>query len=150
MALPFDAGEDFAFDKPALHPCPHLGPGLRCSIHDTLRDRGFPGCARYDCLGAGQRLLAEVFPGADWRRDPSLRLPLAEGFSVLRRIHAALELISAAECLTLPPAQTRKLSALRALFHPETDWTPETLRRFDIAGAERALRALLRALRDHV
>ena len=149
MALPFDKGEDFALDKPALHPCPNLA-GHRCTIHDRLVTSGFAGCARYDCLGAGQRVVAEVFAGADWRQDATLRAPMAEAFAVLRRVHAGLELLAAAERLTLPQDLADERQALRAAFHPAAAWTPEALRVFAGSGAEARLRAFLSALRPHV
>jgi hypothetical protein len=51
---------DFAIDKPAGVPCPHLQDDHRCGIHADLRERGFPGCTAYDCFGAGQRVVAAV------------------------------------------------------------------------------------------
>lgn len=51
---------DFAIDKPAGTPCPHLAADHRCGIHAVLRERGFPGCTAYDCFGAGQRVVAAL------------------------------------------------------------------------------------------
>lgn len=149
MALAFDKGESFAADKPALHPCPHLAD-YRCTLHDRLAQAGYAGCLRFDCLGAGQRLMAEVFPGADWRADPALRAPMAEGLALLRRIHAALELLVTAQALPLTPDHRREHAALLALFHPETPWTAARLVAFDLPGAERRLRVFLAALRPLV
>ena len=150
MALPFDAGEAFARDKPALHPCPHLDGGFGCTIHNHLTGAGYRGCAIYDCRGAGQRVMTEVFPGADWRRDPGLRAPLAEAFARLRGIHDALELLEAAGALVLPPGLDAERRALVALFHPPADWTQAGLADFDLAAARRRLAGFLRALKDHV
>lgn len=149
MALAFDAGEDFADDKPALQACQHLA-GHACTIHHRLDSAGYSGCGRYDCLGAGQRLMAEVFPGADWRRDPALRAPLAEGFAILCAVHGALELLVAARALPLPGAQMEEHAALLALFHPPEAWTAEALARLDLAGARARLRRFLAGLRPLV
>lgn len=149
MALAFDAGPDFGHDKPALHPCRHLA-GTSCTIHARLAEAGYSGCARFDCLGAGQRLMAEVFPGADWQADPALRAPLAEGLAMMRAIHGALELLVAARALPLPGALADAHAALLAVFHPPEGWTPETLRRFDLPAARARLRAFLDALRPLV
>lgn len=148
MALPFDKGEDFALDKPALHPCPNLS-GHRCRVHDRLAAAGFPGCARYDCLGAGQRVVVEVFQGRDWQQDATLRRPMAEAFAALRRVHAGLELILAAEGLPLPPALADERAALRDAFHPAEGWTPGTLAAFAASGLEGRLKTFLAALRPH-
>ena len=149
MALPFDAGPDFGHDKPALHPCRYL-EGHACSIHDRLVEAGYGGCARFDCLGAGQRVMAEVFPGADWRTDPALRAPLAEALASLRAIHAALELLGAARALPLAGPQAAEHAALMALFHPDVPWTPEGLTHFDQAAAKARLRRFLEGLRPLV
>ena len=149
MALPFDKGEDFALDKPALHPCPNL-TDHHCTIHDSLRERGFPGCARYDCLGAGQRVVEEVFGDADWQRDASLRAPMGEAFAILRRVHAGLELLIVAERLSLPEPLSRERAELRALYHPQADWTLAMLRAFAAQDPDKRLQAFLKALRPHV
>jgi hypothetical protein len=54
----FVASADFAITKPAGVACPNLRPDHRCGIHEQLRERGFAGCAVYDCFGAGQRVSA--------------------------------------------------------------------------------------------
>lgn len=149
MALPFDKGEAFAFDKPALHPCPHLR-GHGCQIHQRLEPEGFRGCVLYDCQGAGQRVVQEVFKGHDWQADASLRAPMAEALGLLRRVHQGLELIVASERLSLPAPLARDRAALRALYNPEAGWTMTALRDFAASDAGARLRAFLTALRAHV
>jgi hypothetical protein len=65
VAPAFVASTDFALDKEAGQPCPNLAPDFRCTIHDRLRQAGFPGCAAYDCFGAGQRVTQVTFGGLD-------------------------------------------------------------------------------------
>lgn len=62
----FTRSADFPIAKPAGTPCPNLRADHRCSVHDTLLDRGFRGCVGYDCFGAGQHLSAT---GAAGRAD---------------------------------------------------------------------------------
>jgi hypothetical protein len=73
----FVASADFAISKAPRTPCPHLSGDFRCSIHDRLPERGFRGCATFDCFGAGQRLvrqLGAVEPGQRmFDAFPSLR-----------------------------------------------------------------------------
>ena len=45
------------WDKPAGRSCPNLGADFGCGIHDSLRERSFPGCAVFDCFGAGQQVI---------------------------------------------------------------------------------------------
>jgi uncharacterized protein YjbI with pentapeptide repeats len=99
----FAASSDFAIDKPAGHPCPHLGGDLRCGIHAQLRDRGFVGCTVYDCFGAGQQVTQVTFGGHDWRSTPEVADLMGEVFPVMRYLHELLRY--AAEALTWPQAE---------------------------------------------
>lgn len=84
VVYPLDAGEEFGHSKPAGAPCRHLC-GARCSIHAQLVERGYSGCAAYDCFGAGQRAtqsFADSLPGNEELR--------ARVFLKLREVHALL------------------------------------------------------------
>src|SRR5713226_2404417 len=70
VAPAFSASADFAIDKDAGEPCPNLTTDFRCSIHSRLRNKGFPGCAVYDCFGAGQKVSQVTYEGKDWRHAP--------------------------------------------------------------------------------
>jgi uncharacterized protein YjbI with pentapeptide repeats len=83
VAPSFTASADFAIDKPAGVPCPNLRPDDRCSIHASLCASGFPGCAAYDCFGAGQRVVASL---AERVRTPEV----FEAFAAMRRRHELL------------------------------------------------------------
>lgn len=63
VVLPLTRSHDFAVDKPAGVPCLHLRSDHRCGIHDRLRPQGFPGCVAFDCFGAGQRVVQQVYAG---------------------------------------------------------------------------------------
>lgn len=90
VAPAFTRSSDFAIDKPAGVPCPHLAGDHRCSIHDRLRPEGFAGCTAYDCFGAGQRLAQETFGGQDWRTHPEVEAPMMAALPVLRGLHELL------------------------------------------------------------
>jgi Pentapeptide repeats (8 copies) len=77
----FSASADFAIDKPAGQPCPHLRPDARCGIHRDLRREGFPGCVAYDCFGAGQHVVQVTFAGR--AREPAMYAVLP----VVRQLH---------------------------------------------------------------
>jgi len=98
----FAASADFAIDKPAGRPCPNLRPDFRCAIHDRLRERGFPGCAGYDCFGAGQQVSQVTFGGQDWRRAPGLARQMFAVFPVVRQLHELLWYLD--QALELVPA----------------------------------------------
>lgn len=100
--LPFAASADFAFDKPAGTPCRKLAGDLRCTVHDSLRERGMRGCVTYDCQGAGQHVSQIVFGGRDWRADPGTARSMLVVYPVVRGLHELLTYL--AEVLDLPAA----------------------------------------------
>jgi uncharacterized protein YjbI with pentapeptide repeats len=99
VAPAFSASADFAIDKSAGHPCPHLRPDFRCGIHSDLRGHGFRGCAVYDCFGAGQQVSQVTFGGRDWRRDPRAATEMYEAFAIMRQLHELLWYLAAALAL---------------------------------------------------
>ena len=103
VAPAFSASADFAIDKPAGRPCPHLQADFRCRIHTDLRGQGFRGCAVFDCFGAGQQVSQVTFGGRDWRRDPPAASQMYEVFAVMRQLHELLWYLAAA--LALRPAR---------------------------------------------
>ncbi|RME17546.1 MAG: hypothetical protein D6801_03205 [Alphaproteobacteria bacterium] len=149
MALAFDAGDDFAIDKPAGLPCPNLDEAMGCRLYGRLEAEGFAGCARYECAGAGQRVSQELFEGADWRTDPALAAPMIEAFAAMRKVHEGLELLVAAGRLDLPEPLERERRAILAAYLPES-WSLEALRAFVSGGAPTRLAAFLPKLRDWV
>ena len=86
----FAASADFAISKPAGQACPHLRPDFRCDIHTDLRQRGFRGCAVYDCFGAGQHVSQVTFGGQDWRQAPHTAGQMFGVFAVMRQLHELL------------------------------------------------------------
>jgi hypothetical protein len=101
VAPAFVASADFAIDKAPGRPCPNLAADFRCGIHDRLRPSGFPGCAVYDCFGAGQRV-ARAFGGRDWRARPDTAPAMFGMFAALRHLHELLWYL--AEAARLPAA----------------------------------------------
>lgn len=102
VAPGFRASADFAIDKPAGTPCPHLGRDSRCGIHPQLREVGFTGCTVYDCFGAGQKVTQETFAGRDWRDDEDIAEAMFAAFHVVRPLQELLWYL--AQALALPAA----------------------------------------------
>ncbi len=143
VAPAFTASADFAIDKAAGQPCPNLQADFRCGIHAGLRERGFRGCAAYDCSGAGQRVSQEVFPGTNWRADPDVAPRLFAAFAIVRQLHELLWYLSEA----LERAVTRPLHPdLRAALDA-TDGLAggdaSALEALDVAAHRQAVNALL-------
>jgi hypothetical protein len=148
--LAFDRSALFAFDKPAGVPCRHLAEDDRCTIHSSLAGRGFGGCIRYDCLGAGQRVVQEVFAGRSWRDDPALMGPMADAFGALREVHELIGLLRTAARLPLPPAQAQVLEGFLAALSPKEGWTLQPLLALRAGPVPAAVRAFLKSLRPVV
>jgi hypothetical protein len=117
LALALDRGESFAIDKPAGTPCPNLA-GHACAIHADLAKKGFPGCTRYSCHGAGQRVVQEVFAGRSWQDDPALTGPMIAAFGDMRAVQSRLELLVAAEALPLAKGDAARRDALERALWP--------------------------------
>ncbi|ROR83373.1 Pentapeptide repeat-containing protein [Plantibacter flavus] len=85
-AFGFQRSIDFPIDKPAGTPCRNLADDFSCSIHESLRPRGFRGCTVFDCFGAGQLVSQELFGGASWRERPDTSAEMFATFSVVRQL----------------------------------------------------------------
>ena len=143
VAPAFSASADFAIDKDAGQPCPNLRSDFRCGIHETLRQRGFPGCAAYDCFGAGQKVAQVTFGGKDWRRAPRTAKRMFEVFTIMRKLHELLWYLT--EALTLQSARPLHSELRAALDETErlTLHGPERLIELDVAAHRRDVNALL-------
>jgi uncharacterized protein YjbI with pentapeptide repeats len=139
----FSVSADFAIDKAPGEACPHLGPDFRCGIHRQLRSRGFPGCAVYDCFGAGQKVAQVTFGGRDWRQAPHTARQMFDAFTVMRQLHELLWYL--AEALTLPAARPLHGELRRALGETErlSDSGADAFVALDVAAHRQRVNALL-------
>jgi uncharacterized protein YjbI with pentapeptide repeats len=143
VAPAFSASADFAIDKAAGRPCPHLRPDSRCGIHGNLRERGFPGCTVFDCFGAGQKVAQVTFGGRDWRDAPEISAQMFDVFTVMRQLHELLWYLT--EALTLTAARPAHADVTRALDETErlTFAAPELLIELDLAAHWQRVNELL-------
>ncbi|RIJ23380.1 hypothetical protein D1224_03680 [Henriciella barbarensis] len=148
VLLPFDKSAAFAFDKAGGEPCQHLDACFGCRIHDQLSDRGFKGCVAFDCHGAGQRVVQDVFRGSTWREDPALMSRMSRAFHLMRRVHELLLLLREADGLPLSQAQREEHTALLKMLAPEAVWTEASLETFELSAVETDVRRFLSGLRD--
>ena len=93
VAPAFDADQGFGYDKPAYTPCRHLQPDCQCAIHSQLAAIGFPGCAQFDCHGAGQRVTQQVFGGRSWQESPELAQRMFGTYSRLLPLHELMSFV---------------------------------------------------------
>ncbi|TMV52275.1 pentapeptide repeat-containing protein [Paenibacillus mesophilus] len=143
VALPFAASADFAIDKDAGRPCPHLQADFRCGMHQSLRQRGFRGCTVYDCFGAGQKVAQVTYGGKDWREAPGTAKQMFEVFPIMRQLHELLWYLT--EALTLQPARPIHEEVSSALDETErlTRLSPDSLLELDVAAHRANVNTLL-------
>jgi hypothetical protein len=152
VAPAFAASADFAIDKPAGRPCPHLQDDSRCGIHTELRPRGFPGCVVYDCFGAGQKVTQVTFGGRDWRESPATAAGMFAVFPVVRDLHELLwylaEAVTMVDVQAGDPAADGGLRDALARAFDDTErlsrGTPEGLLGLDVAALRADAAVLLR------
>jgi len=101
VALTFARSPEFALDKPAGQPCPHLERDFLCGIHDRLAAAGFPGCVTFSCFGAGPTLVRSRAM-AGWDAGPGASAALIAAFPAARRLHELLWYVR--EALAAPVA----------------------------------------------
>ena len=146
VAFAFDKSREFGHDKKANQPCTHLDTGFGCSIHGQLSRKGYGGCVRFDCHGAGQRVVQDLYGGRDWRSEPELLAPMAESFRAMRRLHELLIMLRAAGDLDLDPEAEKMRGVMIEALDPEQGWTAERFADFDIDAADGAISGFLKSL----
>jgi uncharacterized protein YjbI with pentapeptide repeats len=104
---------DFAIDKPAGTPCQNLASDFSCTIHDSLRPRGFRGCTVFDCFGAGQNVSQNLFQGISWKADPATAKDMFAAFKVVRQLHEMLWYLAEATTRTFDPDTSHQANELR-------------------------------------
>ena len=107
VLLPFSAASGFGADKASGDPCHHLRGDDRCEIHAELRERGWPGCATFDCFGAGQQVSQVTYGGVSWREHDDLG-EMAAVLSVVRQLHEMLFHLAEVEQRT-PDAEAARI-----------------------------------------
>jgi uncharacterized protein YjbI with pentapeptide repeats len=143
VAPAFSASADFAIDKAAGQACPNLQADFRCGIHQSLRQRGFPGCTVYDCFGAGQKVSQVTFGGQDWRGAPRTATRMFEVFTIMRQLHELLWYLT--EALAMQPARQLHDELRAALGETErlTHYGPDAVVELDVAAHRQVVNALL-------
>ena len=138
VAPAFAASADFAIDKPAGVPCPKLRDDLGCSIHERLRPLGMPGCAVFDCFGAGQELVQRTFAGRHWRDSPGTAAEVFAVFPVVRQLKELLWYLAEARDRLAPGALRAEVERVQRSTEAQVGGSAEDLTAFD-APAHRQL-----------
>jgi hypothetical protein len=146
VAPVFAASADFAIDKPAGRPCPNLRDDDLCGIHDRLRDRGFPGCAVFDCFGAGQHVTQGTFGGRSWRESPELAGAMFGVLPVMRQLHEMLWYLTEAATLEEAAPLRTEIDVARTRAEQAADGSPEELTGLDLPAVRAQVGELLERL----
>ncbi len=128
IALAFDRGPSFAFDKATGEACPQLTASHACRIHDHLEPAGMSGCAAYDCLGAGQ-LTTAMFAGLATAASPATRRAMFRAFAVLREVQALRRALG-----------SRIGGELLEALAPTGGWTYQRVATLDLGAIRRLVR----------
>lgn len=112
-AFGFSRSADFALDKPAGTPCQNLDQDFSCTIHDSLRPRGFRGCTVFDCFGAGQNVSQQFFAGKSWLAEPDTKDDMFAAFKAARQLHEMLWYLVEAGRRTFDPEIAGQAERLR-------------------------------------
>ncbi|MER7005487.1 pentapeptide repeat-containing protein [Dactylosporangium sp. NPDC000555] len=143
VAPSFSVSPDFAVDKAAGDSCPNLRRDHRCTIHGSLRARGFNGCVAYDCLGAGQKVAQVTFGGRSWREAPDTAERMFETFRVVRQLQQLL--FSLVGAMELPQSRPLRpdLAALRDEIDAVTRGSADAIGSTDLPRYRRRVDGLL-------
>ena len=129
VAFAFDRSDDFGLDKKAGEVCPNLD-GMACMMHGERAAQGFAGCIAFDCHGAGEVVVQEMFGGRNWRDDPAVFEPMMEAFRASVPLQKTRWLLHLAARLPLSVADRQRCDQLQAVTRDFPRWTAEQLLAF--------------------
>jgi hypothetical protein len=142
-AFGFSRSADFALDKPAGAPCQNLAPDFSCTIHNSLRPRGFRGCTVFDCFGAGQKVSQGLFGGTSWREDPGTKEQMFAAFKAVRQLHEMLWHLAEARRRTFDPDVAHRAMELGATIGQAVDGGLQQLLALDVQDLHTQVRSTL-------
>lgn len=143
VALPYAKSADFPINKEAGTPCSNLQADYRCGIHKNLREKGFRGCAVYECFGAGQKVSQVIFGGNDWRKQPSIKNEMFNVFPIIQQLYEMLFYVR--EALGLKDTQSIHRELQNAFDKTEklTHLSPQEVFKLDVAAHRAEVNDLL-------
>lgn len=149
-AFGFSRSADFALDKPAGSACSNLSADFSCTIHDSLRPRGFRGCTVFDCFGAGQTVSQELFRGQSWRERPELKNEMFSAFTIVRQLHEMLWYLAEAQLRTFDPETAVRAAQLRHLIGDAVQGTLPDLLALDVPDLHSRVKLTLMDVSEEV
>lgn len=149
-ALNITASSDFAINKPAGAPCPHLHGDFRCNIHRNLREKGFKGCTVFDCLGAGQKVSQATFNGQSWMDYPEVADKMFRVFPFMEQLYEMIAFISEALTYDVSPLLLEKLMKQLEKLQSLTDSDADSLLSLDMVSCRFPVNELLLETSEYI
>ncbi len=137
-------------DKPAGTPCLNLADDFSCTIHDTLRPRGFRGCTVFDCFGAGQHVSQDLFGGISWRTRPETAGDMFRAFAVVRQLHETLWYLAEATLRTYDEDVADQLDEARSAIEAARTGGLQAILAVDLGELHARVRSLLMEVSEEV
>jgi len=143
VALRFSSFDGFPIDKEAGTACLNLKQDFKCSVHESLSQRGLKGCINFDCFGAGQKISQVSFAGRDWRGDKATAEVMFKSFMMMMQLHELLWYLE--EALTFIPASSiyEELRSLLDETKRLSELSPDLLVEIDINAHRASVNMLL-------
>lgn len=152
VALAFDQETgQFGYDKPAGIECHYLDKSgqYQCQIHQDLDSRGFSGCLKYQCYGAGPYVIEMLENKNNWQQQPDFLPDIMSAFLKIRQIFELLQLLQTAE---MQFKLSKNDLAIMAVFidqlMPEQGWSYDNLMAFNIEKTRQKLYLFLAGFKD--
>ena len=142
IAYPSQDMPGFAAAKDAGEACPKLANDGRCTIYADRADQGFAGCIRFECFGAGQHVVQNLFAGNDWRNDQALLGPMVDAFLAMRPVADLNFLAQRAHEMTDKAELRDKATVLAERLENVAQSRSSLNDTAEVAAIERELRAL--------
>lgn len=137
VAPPFAQSDEFAFSKGEGEPCSNMNSEYSCSIHEVLIEKGFSGCVKFECFGAGQKVTNHHFKGRSWRDSHLTAKEIFHVFFIVKSLHQFL--------VTLMQAQEngRDVNDLITDLEKKSDCDESELLTLDLGEIERQIKSCL-------
>ena len=149
-AFGFIRSADFPINKPAGSPCQNLADDFSCTIHESLRPRGFRGCTVFDCFGAGQHVSQELFAGKSWIEQPDTKGEMFSAFAVARQLHEMLWYLAEAQTRTFDPDASCYAGHLRITIEHALAGKVSILLELDVQDLHSQVRSVLIGVSEEV
>lgn len=147
VAFAAEESPNFSVTKDAGEPCPNLGTGGSCNIYADRVDMGFSGCLKFDCFGAGQRVMQDMFGGRSWQDEPELLQPMLKAFATSRKACELLYLVYYARKEAPAPTVSARLDGMEARLEAITTCSDPQSISAELGQIEHKLRGLFAAIK---